>query len=265
MKNKGWIKLYRKFQDWEWYDDINTRVVFLHCLLKANHKDQKYRGTVIPKGSFLTGRSKFAEEVGLSVQQVRTAFQHLKLTNEITIKTTKKGTHIFIVQWGEYQEKGTELTSESTNKPTNNQPTVNQQLTTNKNDKNIKNENNTRNSKANLEAEARELLRIWNRIYGKNRGSIKPFFGLYKKWRTGDDAYSFEDIKQAVTMMKEHPWINTKPDFDLTNFLRTNQSWIDKCKELYREKQYRKKKKQYTKQAEQSVLKGWAESAYEKI
>ena len=39
---EGWVKLHRKFLEWEWYDKSETVHLFLHCLLKANHKDKSY-------------------------------------------------------------------------------------------------------------------------------------------------------------------------------------------------------------------------------
>ena len=30
--------------DWEWYDDINTKVLFIHLLIKSNWKEKKWRG-----------------------------------------------------------------------------------------------------------------------------------------------------------------------------------------------------------------------------
>ena len=44
---KGWIKLHRQFLEWEWYDEPNCTRVFLHCLLKANHKDKRYSTTSV--------------------------------------------------------------------------------------------------------------------------------------------------------------------------------------------------------------------------
>ena len=41
MNDTGWISLYRKFTEWEWYTDANTMRVFLHLLLKANIYKQK--------------------------------------------------------------------------------------------------------------------------------------------------------------------------------------------------------------------------------
>jgi len=123
--SNGWIKIHRKLLDWEWYDEPNVMRLFLHLLLKANHKDKNYRGQVIKKGTLLTGRDLLAKETGLSIQQIRTAINKLKSTNEITIKTNKQGSVIQIVKYAEYQIL--------TNKVTNKQPDSNQQLTTNKN------------------------------------------------------------------------------------------------------------------------------------
>ena len=123
--SNGWIKIHRKLLDWEWYDEPNVMRLFLHLLLKANHKDKSYRGTLIKTGMLLTGRDLLAKETGLSIQQIRTAINKLKSTNEITIKTNKQGSIIQIVKYAEYQIV--------TNVVTNKQPDSNQQVTTNKN------------------------------------------------------------------------------------------------------------------------------------
>ena len=43
---EGWIKVHRKLVDWEWYNDINVKVVFLHLLLTANHKEKQWKGAM---------------------------------------------------------------------------------------------------------------------------------------------------------------------------------------------------------------------------
>lgn len=128
----GWIKIHRQIIDWEWFTDTTTFRVFLQLLLKANHKEKKYRGMVLKVGTIITSRDILAFETSLSVQQVRTALDKLKSTNEITIKTSSQGTIIEVVNYAKYQI----VTSEVTNK----QPTSNQQVTTNNNDKKEKNE-----------------------------------------------------------------------------------------------------------------------------
>ena len=128
----GWIKIHRQIIEWEWFTDTTTFRVFLQLLLKANHKEKKYRGMVLKVGTIITSRDILAFETSLSVQQVRTALDKLKSTNEITIKTSSQGTIIEVVNYAKYQL----VTSEVTNK----QPISNQQVTTNKNVKNEKNE-----------------------------------------------------------------------------------------------------------------------------
>lgn len=129
MKEK-WIKLHSKFLNWEWYHDKNTKILFIHCLLKANWKDGKFEGIEIPRGSFVTSRKKLAEELEISEQSVRTSIDKLKSTNEITTKATNKFTIVTVVNYEEYQKKQEISTNGITNVPLNEQPTANQQLTT---------------------------------------------------------------------------------------------------------------------------------------
>lgn len=123
----GWIKLHRQILDWEWYSDNNAFRVFMHLILKANHKEKRYKGIELKCGSVITSRDILAFETGLSVQQIRTALDKLKSTNEITIETSSKGTIIQVVNYTKYQIATSEVTNE--------QPTSNQQVTTNKNEK----------------------------------------------------------------------------------------------------------------------------------
>lgn len=128
--NVGWIKLHRQILNWEWYSDTNTFRLFLHLLLTANFKDQKYQGKLIKKGSLLTGRDKLSYETGLSVREVRTCLERLKSTNEIAIKSNSKGTEIQVVNYDKYQVE--------TNETTNERPTNDQQTTTIKEGKEVK-------------------------------------------------------------------------------------------------------------------------------
>jgi len=125
---EGWVKLHRKFLEWEWYDKSETVHLFLHCLLKANHKDKSYRGKIIKRGTFLTSRELLSRELGLSERQVRTSLNRLKLTNELTVKSSRQGTEIQVVNYNKYQIE--------TNKKTDDRPTSDQQVTSNKNIKN---------------------------------------------------------------------------------------------------------------------------------
>jgi hypothetical protein len=119
-------KIHRQILDWEWYSDTNAFRLFMHLILKANHKEKKFKGLVLNAGSVVTSRDILSIEIGLSVQQIRTALNKLKLTNEITIKSNSQGTVIEIVNYSKYQLLTNEITNE--------QPINNHQITTNKND-----------------------------------------------------------------------------------------------------------------------------------
>lgn len=149
--NKSFIKLHRRMLKWEWYDDINTKVLFIHLLLIANWEDKKWKGIVIKRGQVVVGRKKLSEETGLTEQQIRTSLNKLISTNEITSKTTNKYTLLTIEKYDTYQQKEekniTQNNQQLNQQLTNNQPTSNQQITTtkeykeNKEYKEIKNNN----------------------------------------------------------------------------------------------------------------------------
>lgn len=104
MSDSGWINLHRKFLDWEWYSDINTCRLFIHMLLKANWKDGKFKGTAVPRGSFVSSVSNLARETGLTNDEVRTAVSHLVKTDEITKQSTNKYTVFTVVKYNMYQD-----------------------------------------------------------------------------------------------------------------------------------------------------------------
>lgn len=135
MENKGWIKLFRSFLDWQWYKNINTKIVFIHLLLKVNYENRKWQGIDIPRGSYITSYDHLAKDLGLTVQKIRTALNNLKSTNEITLKTTSKYTRITIENWEKYQGDDFENNTVD-NTQINNQITNKQQQ-----HKNIKNIN----------------------------------------------------------------------------------------------------------------------------
>lgn len=84
MLESGYIKLYRSLLNWEWYDDINTKTVFLHLLLTVSIAESQWHGITVPRGSRVSSYAVLASETKLSVDKVRTAIKHLETTGEIT-------------------------------------------------------------------------------------------------------------------------------------------------------------------------------------
>jgi len=141
----GWIKLHRKMLDWEWYDDANCFRVFMHLLIIANHKDNRWRGRLILRGQHLTSLGKLANGTGLTVSKVRTAISKLESTGEIASESHAQDTVFTIKNYDSYQDDDTALAEESqaNDKPLAKQSQSNDTaLATNKNDKKEKKENN---------------------------------------------------------------------------------------------------------------------------
>lgn len=100
------IKLYRKFTEWEWYSDISTSRLFLHLILTVNWTDKKWQGICIERGSRVASYQVLATETGLSVKQVRTAIKKLQSTGEVAIKSTNKYSVFTVKNYDLYQAKG---------------------------------------------------------------------------------------------------------------------------------------------------------------
>lgn len=129
--NEGWIKLFRKFRDWEWYQDGNTVRVFLEILLTANIEDKRWQGIEVKRGQLVTSiqglliaLNKKPKHPEISTQNIRTALTKLKSTKELTIQTTSTYTLITINKYNDYQGLTKVLT--------NDQQTTNKRLTTTK-------------------------------------------------------------------------------------------------------------------------------------
>lgn len=117
MPNGGFIKLHRSILDWEWYGDRNTRDLFIHLLLKANHEPTKWKGITVERGQTVTGRLALSKELGISERSVRTALNHLKSTNELTIKATNKYSLVTIVNYAKYQDRPCQSDQQSDQQP----------------------------------------------------------------------------------------------------------------------------------------------------
>lgn len=121
---EGWISLYRKFVNWEWYTDANTMRVFLHLLLLANHKENTWRGILIKRGQLITSYNTLSDDLNLTVQEIRTSFKRLKSTNEITTQPTNKYTLVTILKYNDYQDNQKE-NNKQTNTRNNRRTTSN--------------------------------------------------------------------------------------------------------------------------------------------
>ena len=106
---------------WEWYDDINVKILFLHLILTANYEDKKWRGKVIKRGQRVVSIKKLSEELGITIQQTRTAINKLISTCELTNSKFAECNVFTLINYDKFQAV--------TNETTNHQQTSNKRLT----------------------------------------------------------------------------------------------------------------------------------------
>lgn len=140
------IRLDRNILEWEWYSDEHTKSLFIHCLLKANYKDCNFKGQIIKRGSFVTSYATLERELSLTINEIRTAFKHLKSTGEITSKSQGKYSVVTVKNYDKYQSDNKVNDKELTSKS----QAINKLLTTRERNKEYKEVNNKREYKRKL-------------------------------------------------------------------------------------------------------------------
>ena len=173
-----YIKLHRKFLEWEWYRNEHTKNLFIHCLLKANWKESKFEGNVIQRGSFVSSIDILANETGLTSDEVRTAIKHLIFTGEITKQSTNKYTVFSVVNYDLYQPVSQAEPKQA--------PSYSQSIPNNRRNKEYKEINNicapeSHDSNFDKEEQLKKDFEIIYGIYPKKKGKTVAFAN-YKLW-----------------------------------------------------------------------------------
>jgi len=137
--NDGYIKLYRKLSEKGWYKDSECVHLWLHLLMKANHKGSEfmlgYKIIKLKSGQLVTGRKALSAETGISESKVERILNMFENEKQIEQQTNSRNRVITILSWECYQQSEQQADSRRT--------TSEQQADTNNNDKkekNVKNE-----------------------------------------------------------------------------------------------------------------------------
>lgn len=146
MLEIGFIKLHRKMTKWGWYQNANTFRLFVHLLLTVNYESRVFEGKTIDRGQRVVSVATLSDELKISARSIRTALNHLKSTNELTIETAGKTSIITIINYDFYQQATNELTNDrqtSDKQATNDRQTsdkrpTNDRQTTDNNERKIK-------------------------------------------------------------------------------------------------------------------------------
>ena len=118
--------MFRRFLEWEWYDQTSMVRLFLHILLKANYEDKKWHGVVIKRGQLVTSFANLSAETGLSLQVIRSCLDKLQRTGEVNKQSTSQYTIITVCKYADYQQ------FEDAEQQTNNKQITSEQQASNK-------------------------------------------------------------------------------------------------------------------------------------
>ncbi len=133
MKNKGYVALHRKIIDSPIFDNPKGLKVWLWCLCKANHKNNKVLiGTnlvEVKKGQFIFGRKKASVELGMTESTTYRLIKLLEKLEMISIDSNNKYSILTINNWNTYQ--GQQMNKEEMKKNNNKRRTNKQQHTMN--------------------------------------------------------------------------------------------------------------------------------------
>ena len=169
--NNGWIKIHRKIRDNCIYKDSHLLHLFIHCLLKANHKINTFlfnkQEITIERGQFVTGRLELAKELNMNSSLVYRKLKILENIGIVNIKTNNKFSIVTVLKYNTYQDVITTSEQQNEQQVNNKRTTSEQQVNTNKNNKKENNEKNTV-----------EFERFWS-LYNKKRGNKER---IYKHW-----------------------------------------------------------------------------------
>ena len=88
----GWVKIHRKLIEKGYYKKSKYVHLWIHILLKANHKEKEFlwndKLVKIKRGQFLTGRKQLAEETGINESSIERILKMLE--NEHQIENKKR-------------------------------------------------------------------------------------------------------------------------------------------------------------------------------
>lgn len=102
--SKGFIKIWRKIDEWEWFDEATTFGFFIKLIMMANWKDKRWHGRVIRRGELITSLSKLSRAMKLSVRQTRTCISKLVATQSVTRLSNINYTHLRVNNYHLYQD-----------------------------------------------------------------------------------------------------------------------------------------------------------------
>ena len=184
----GWVKVFRSLTHKGWYQKSEYVHLWLHLLLKANHREHEFwfngQNVKVKKGQLITGRKQLSIETGISEGKIERILKCFKNEQQIEQQTNNRNRLISVLNYQMYQQN-----EQQTN---NKRTTSEQQADTYKNKENKKNTYKTIDHLSINLTDHKKLLEYWkeeqvDEIYESiaNHAGNKKYKSLYltaKNW-----------------------------------------------------------------------------------
>lgn len=113
---EGYIRLWRKVMDSYFYTEPDYAHLWIHLLLKANHKNKfmTFRGKpfLIKRGQFVTSRAKLVKETGLNRSKIERILKSFESEQQIEQQNFFVFRLITVVNYNKFQKVSTKVSSE---------------------------------------------------------------------------------------------------------------------------------------------------------
>lgn len=106
-KSIGWVKIHRKLSDKGWYRKSEYVHLWIHLLIKANHRDREFwfdgKNIKVKRGQMITGRKILSQETGISESNIQRILKFFENEHQIEQRTSNRNRLISILYYDEYQ------------------------------------------------------------------------------------------------------------------------------------------------------------------
>lgn len=102
-EKKGYVKLYKKIEDWKYFRDPYVLQVFIFCLLHCEYVKDEDSISKFRSGTFETTKTEMANILGMGRKKLYECLKILKNDGAIDYDTNGKTTTIRVLKYDLYQ------------------------------------------------------------------------------------------------------------------------------------------------------------------
>ncbi len=202
----GFVKVPHDLREWGWINEPKTVYVYLRLLLDAAWSETERKGVPIKRGQLIISQREYAEKLGITYQELRTALLRLIATHKITQSATHKKTIVTLLEYDLDTQSAATFQRNDNAIATQSQRNSNPPTLLNKKEKNKRTQENAR-AREGGESES-ELLRTFDIFWEKYPRKTSKQQAITAWKRIKPDGELVEEIMSSLERHKKsEQWI----------------------------------------------------------